>query len=85
MHLVATRRLLADDYRVVALGFPVLGFDDGRLAAVAVANPSERVADAVATASVAEAAALLAVGGSAVLALPKQRSAHVTVAIARGS
>ena len=82
---VATRRSLADDSRVVALGLPVLVFDDERLAAVAVANPSERVAAAVSTASVAEAAALLAAGGSAVLVLPKQRRAHVTVAIARGS
>lgn len=82
---VATRRSLADDCRLVALGLPVLSFDDERLATVAVANPSERVAAALATASVAEAAALLAVGGSAVLVLPKQCSAHVTVAIARSS
>ena len=84
---VATRVELAADHRVMALGLPVVGFGSEELATVRVPNPSDRVADTVSTPSVAEAAALLGAfrgcGAPAVLLLPKQRSARVTVAVAR--
>ncbi len=83
---VATRTELAADHRVVALGLPVVGFRSEELASVRVPNPSARVAHAVSTLSVAEAAALLGAdgpgGAPGVLVLPKQRSARVTVAVA---
>lgn len=82
VRVVATREPLATDPRILALGLPIQWFAAELLAGVVVANPSERVAAAVTTASVAEAAALLAAGATAELVLPKQRSAHVTVAIA---
>jgi cobalt-precorrin 5A hydrolase/precorrin-3B C17-methyltransferase len=50
------------------------------LAVVAVPNPSARVAAAVGTPSVAEAAAML---GGGTLVVPKRRSANATVAVAR--
>ena len=83
---VAARVELAADHRIMALGLPVVGFRSEELATVRVPNPSARVADAVSTPSVAEAAALLGadrVGAApAALVLPKQRSARVTVAVA---
>jgi cobalt-precorrin 5A hydrolase/precorrin-3B C17-methyltransferase len=54
-----------------------------RLAAVPVPNPSEVVAAAVGTASVCEAAALLAAGPGAELVVAKRRSDDATVAVAR--
>jgi cobalt-precorrin 5A hydrolase len=60
------------------LGVPILSFRAADLAEVAVPNPSARVAAAVGTASVAEAAAL-ATGGRLVAA--KQTVAGVTVAV----
>jgi cobalamin biosynthesis protein CbiG len=80
---VATRVELSADQRILALGLPIHGFGASQLSAVAVPNPRPRVAEAVSTASVAEAAALAAAGESGVLVLPKQRSSHVTVAVAR--
>lgn len=62
------------------LGVPVVGFSAARLAAVPVPNPTGRVTDAVGTASVAEAAAILA-GGA--LVVPKHVANGVTVAVAR--
>ncbi len=70
--------------RVAAmLGVPARFFPAGELAAEPrVTRPSERVAAAVDTASVAEAAALLAAGSGAKLIVPKRKSAHATCAIA---
>ncbi len=68
---------------VTSLGLEVQAFSPTELAAVAVPNPSTTVADAVGTPSVAEAAALLAAGPGASLAVAKQRSATGTVAVAR--
>ncbi|HZU74740.1 MAG TPA: precorrin-3B C(17)-methyltransferase [Acidimicrobiales bacterium] len=58
-------------------------FPAGALASVAVPNPSEVVAAAVGTPSVAEAAAVLAAGPGATLVLPKRRNREATVALAR--
>ena len=62
------------------LGVPLVPLPAGRLAAVAVPNPSPVVAAAVGTPSVAEAAALH-LGGELVVA--KRKSAMATVAVAR--
>ncbi|MQY30734.1 cobalamin biosynthesis protein [Nocardia aurantia] len=64
-----------------ALGVPVVLFTAAELAAVPVAGASARVAAAVGTASVAEAAALLAAAGGE-LVLPKRVVGGVTVAAA---
>ena len=63
-----------------ALGVPLTIHPAKTLAAVQVPNPSEVVRDAVGTASVAEAAALI---GGGELLVPKRKSAAVTVAIVR--
>ena len=65
-----------------ALDRPLRSFTEADLDAVAVPNPSPVVASHLDTASVAEAAALLAAGPDAALLLPKTRAARVTVAIA---
>ncbi len=80
---VATHERFVGDARLVALGFPVLGFSAVRLAGVDVPSPSGAVHLAAGTPSVAEAAALLAGTTGVSLVMHKQRSAHVTVAIAR--
>lgn len=64
------------------LGVPVLGFTADELEAVEVPTPSGRVADAVGTPSVAEAAAVLGSGGGDLL-VPKRARNGVTVAVAR--
>jgi len=61
-------------------GWPLVAYPADRLAAVVVPTPSEAVAAAVGTPSVAEAAALL---GGDVLVVPKRKSAMATVALAR--
>jgi cobalamin biosynthesis protein CbiG len=61
-------------------GWPLLAHPAEALARVSVPTPSDRVAGAVGTASVAEAAALLG-GGS--LVVPKTVRGRVTVAVAR--
>jgi cobalamin biosynthesis protein CbiG len=61
-------------------GWPLIAHSAEALAGVAVPSPSARVADAVGTASVAEAAALLD-GGT--LVVPKTAQGRVTVAVAR--
>lgn len=61
-------------------GWPLSLFPPHRLRDVPVPNPSPAVAQAVATLSVAEAAAVL---DGAELVVPKRRSARVTVAVAR--
>lgn len=80
---VATHERFVCDARLVALGPPILGFSAVRLAGVDVPSPSGAVHLATGTASVAEAAALLASATGATLVMHKQRSAHVTIAIAR--
>ncbi|MGY1831053.1 cobalamin biosynthesis protein [Geodermatophilus sp. SYSU D01180] len=62
-----------------ARGWPLAGHPAAALAAVAVPSPSARVAAAVGTASVAEAAALL---GGARLVVGKTVHGRVTVAVA---
>ncbi|HEV2373419.1 MAG TPA: precorrin-3B C(17)-methyltransferase [Streptosporangiaceae bacterium] len=61
-------------------GLPLLTYPAAQLATVPVPSPSERVLAAVGTPSVAEAAAL---SRGDDLVVPKRRSAHATVAIAR--
>ncbi|MET7395864.1 precorrin-6y C5,15-methyltransferase (decarboxylating) subunit CbiE [Dactylosporangium sp. NPDC005572] len=73
---LATAVARARDWRVVT-------FSAAELASVEVPTPSARVAAAVGTPSVAEAAALLAVGEpAAVLVHPKRSAGRVTVAVA---
>jgi cobalt-precorrin 5A hydrolase / cobalt-factor III methyltransferase / precorrin-3B C17-methyltransferase len=81
--LVATIDRRAGDPVVTSLGLPVRAFDGPALAGVEVPNPSERVAAEVGTASVAEAAALLAAGPGATLVVTKQVGTTATLAIAR--
>ncbi len=80
---VATIDRRAGDAAVTALGRPVRAFPAEVLAAVEVPNPSTIVAAEVGTASVAEAAALLAAGPGAELVVAKQKGATATVAVAR--
>jgi cobalt-precorrin 5A hydrolase/precorrin-3B C17-methyltransferase len=72
---------------VVALAaardLPIRSYGPALLGSVAVPHPSAVVAAAVDTPSVAEAAALLAAGAGAELAVPKQRGERATVAVAR--
>ncbi|MFI5909462.1 precorrin-6y C5,15-methyltransferase (decarboxylating) subunit CbiE [Dactylosporangium sp. NPDC051541] len=80
---VDSRRALA---AVVAaeFGWEVIAFSAEELSRVRVPSPSSRVRDALGTASVAEAAALLAAGAgsAAVLLVGKRSSASVTIAVA---
>lgn len=64
-----------------SLGVPFRTFPAAELAAVAVPTPSARVAEAVGTPSVSEAAALLASGGGALL-VPKVADRIWTLAVA---
>ena len=64
-------------------GWPLVGFPPDRLAAQPVPNPSARVRSATRTPSVAEAAALLAAGDGATLAVAKRSTPTATVAVAR--
>jgi cobalt-precorrin 5A hydrolase / cobalt-factor III methyltransferase / precorrin-3B C17-methyltransferase len=80
---VATIDRRAADPVVTDLGLPVRGFTAEQLAGVAVPSPSEVVAAAVGTPSVAEAAALLAAGPGAELVVAKRASSSATVAVAR--
>lgn len=77
---VATIDRRATHPAITALGLPVRGYTAEELAAVDVPTPSDVVAGAVGTPSVAEAAALLA-GGD--LLVPKQKNDVATVAVAR--
>jgi cobalt-precorrin 5A hydrolase/cobalt-precorrin 5A hydrolase/precorrin-3B C17-methyltransferase len=83
---VATIDGRAEEPCVLALagarGVPVRAHPAAALAEVPVPTPSAVVARHVGTASVAEAAALLAAGPGARLAVAKRRSAHATCAIA---
>lgn len=80
---VATIDRRAVDPVIVSLGRPIISFTGEELAAVDVPNPSDVVRAEVGTASVAEAAALLAAGPGAELVVPKQKAATATVAVAR--
>ncbi len=80
---VATIDRRAGDRAVTSLGVPVRPFTVAELAAVEVPNPSDVVRDEVGTASVAEAAALLAAGPGAELVVAKRKAAAATVAVAR--
>lgn len=63
-------------------GWRIVGYTAEELAAVDVPHPSETVARRSGTASVAEAAALLAAGPGASLVLPKRVVGGITVAMA---
>ena len=65
-----------------SLGVAIVSFTAAELATVEVPNPSPRVAQALDTASVAEAAAILAAGGGE-LVVPKCVTRDVVVAAAR--
>lgn len=86
LHALATLDRRATDSAVAGaaaeLGVPVLGYTATELAAAPVPTPSARVAAAVGTASVAEAAAVLGSGGGE---LVERKRAHdgVTFALAR--
>jgi len=84
---VATVDLKAQEPAVVALagslGVELLTFTPAELARQDVPTPSDVVAAAVGTPSVAEAAALLAAGPGAELVVAKQRTSDATTAIAR--
>ncbi len=84
---VATIDRKKDEAAIVELaarfGVPARFFSAADLAAeTRIAQASEHVSDAVDTASVSEAAALLAAGPDAKLIVPKRKSAHATCAIA---
>jgi cobalt-precorrin 5A hydrolase/precorrin-3B C17-methyltransferase len=80
---VATIDRRAAHEAVAALRLPVRAYGQAELSAVQVPHPSSRVAAAVGTPSVAEAAALLAAGPGATLVVPKRRGRRATVAVAR--
>lgn len=87
--LVASVDLKRDEPGIVALadrlGVDLRTFPAEVLARQDVPTPSSVVADAVGTASVAEAAALLAAGPGGRLVVTKRKSAEATVAVARRS
>jgi cobalt-precorrin 5A hydrolase len=81
------RRAAEDGVRNLAvdLGWRLVGVPAAELAAQAVPHPSARVALAVGTGSVAEAAALIVAGPGATLVIGKQVRDGVTVAVAAAS
>jgi len=87
--VIATIDRRRDDPALLGLaaawGVPVRAFTAETLATVEVPNPSTTVAAAVGTASVAEAAALLAGGPTAELVVTKKKTASATFAVARRS
>ncbi|MFF7728098.1 cobalamin biosynthesis protein [Streptomyces sp. NPDC008001] len=66
------------------LGVPLRCYPSDALSRVPVASPSEAALAAVGAPAVAEAAALLAAGPGAVLAVAKRKSARATCAVAYG-
>jgi cobalt-precorrin 5A hydrolase/precorrin-3B C17-methyltransferase len=82
---VATIDRRSDDDAVQGLGWPVRALTAEVLSTVAVPTPSDTVAAAVGTPSVAEAAALAAAGPGGELVVTKRKSATATVAVARRS
>ncbi|HEX3567004.1 MAG TPA: precorrin-3B C(17)-methyltransferase [Acidimicrobiales bacterium] len=83
LHTVATIDRRRHHPAITGLGLSVIAFPAEALAQVAVPNPSDAARRAVGTASVCEAAALLAAGDGADLIVEKRTSKNVTVAIAR--
>jgi cobalt-precorrin 5A hydrolase len=81
------RRAAEDGVRSLALdlGWRLVGLPVADLAAQTVPNPSARVAGAMGTGSVAEAAALVAAGPGATLLIAKRVLDGVTVAVASAS
>ena len=82
---VATVEDRLDHPALRGLPWPRVGYRAEELAAVDVPHPSDRVAAAIGTPSVAEAAALLAAGPGAAVVVPKRGSDHATVAVARSA
>jgi len=82
---VATIDRRAHHPAILGLGLPVLAFPADELDRVDVPTPSAIVRDAVGTASVSEAAALLGAGAGGSLVVTKQTSPGATVAVARRS
>jgi len=82
---VATIDRRAHHPAILGLGLPVLAFPADELDRVEVPTPSPVVRDAVGTASVSEAAALLGAGAGGSLVVAKQTSPGATVAVARRS
>ncbi len=80
---VATIDRRREDPWVESLGLPTRFFPASALDKVNAPNPSRVVAEAVGSASVAEAAAMLAAGPGSSLVVEKRASKQVTVAIAR--
>lgn len=80
---LATIDRRAPDPVVTSLGLDVRSFSSEELAEVEVPNPSDVVMAEVGTASVCEAAALLAAGPGATLIVQKTKGLTATVAIAR--
>ncbi len=83
--VVATIDRRRDHPAILGLGLPVRSFPAEELAGVLVPTPSDTVAAAVGTPSVAEAAALLEAGPGASLVLAKQVFSRTTIALARRS
>jgi len=80
---LATIATKSEEPAIVDLGWPVTAYSATELGAVEVPHPSAAVGARTGTASVAEAAALMAAGAGAELVVTKQASAHATVAVAR--
>ncbi|MEM9561715.1 MAG: precorrin-3B C(17)-methyltransferase [Actinomycetota bacterium] len=80
---VATIDRRASDPVATAVGLPIVSFRAPELAAVTVPNPSDVVLAEVGTASVGEAAALLAAGPDAELVVEKRKGSTATLSIAR--
>ena len=85
IHTFATIDIRKDHPAIVALNHPTVFFDSSQLAQVVVPNPSSTVLDSVGSASVAEAAAILASGSPDGLIVSKRKFRAVTVAVAQRS
>ncbi|MCM6774027.1 cobalamin biosynthesis protein [Nocardia sp. CDC159] len=85
IHCLATIDRRAEDLALIAtateLGVPIVACTPAELSATSVPNPATRTANAVGTASVAEAAALCAAATTELL-LPKRVCGGVTIAAA---
>jgi cobalt-precorrin 5A hydrolase/precorrin-3B C17-methyltransferase len=83
LHTVATIDRRRHHPAITDLALAVTAFTAEELARVSVPNPSDAARRAVGTASVCEAAALLAAGDGAELIVEKRTSKNATVAVAR--
>ena len=79
--VVATIDRRRDHPAILSLGLPVVSYPVDELTTVSVPTPSDVVAEAVGTPSVAEAAAILASGGGPLL-VPKRKNEVATAAVA---